>query len=501
MLSASGMQTADGLFNYHFGKSGLDEKGQKGSNWLGKGAEKLGLEGEVTPENFRCVLKGKSPDGETLRQEARTGKTRAGIDLTFSSPKSVSIMAVTDKDIHDAHNKAINSVFGYIEKNIASARISMNYQKSTVKTENLVAARFNHMTSRHDDPNLHSHVVVMNLTETERGYRVISERPILRAIKVTGENYRNELSQNLKNVGYQINITDSTQCFFEIKGVPEELIKKFSSRRFEILETEKEVASKGYKGKTNKIAVLSSRPDKSGKNFEELEKVWLKEISKYKLHNLKNNKPDKEFLKFEKPIPEQIITSGEKDDSVEYSITNSEYQDIEKTGYEIKQDETEKEDQSKYIYVNPETGEKLISYQELKKQFESGLYDKPLDDFEDEIYNDYFKSERIPSEQIIPSIEKNTLTADTDKSEKNLNDDTIPNKDNIKNSEPDINEDGIYKLNKKDDEKDKNTKFSFDYDQDEKSGIRQEELDNELDNFDTNNDHEKDLDDDFEIEM
>ena len=88
------------------------------SQWYGKGAEKLGLSGVVTKDEFGMVLDGFSPDEKALVKNAGTpdekdekGKTvigrRSYNDLTFSAPKSVSLLSHVDPRIEEAHNRAV----------------------------------------------------------------------------------------------------------------------------------------------------------------------------------------------------------------------------------------------------------------------------------------------------------------------------------------------------------------------------------------------------------
>ena len=78
---------ADGREEYYTGA------GESPGYWLGEGARRLGLEGEVEPEDLRQVLAGVSPHGEILTAGGvAEAKRVAGFDLTFSAPKSVSLL-------------------------------------------------------------------------------------------------------------------------------------------------------------------------------------------------------------------------------------------------------------------------------------------------------------------------------------------------------------------------------------------------------------------------
>ena len=65
--------------------------------WMGKGAERLGLHGEVDPEEFQKLLDGKLPDGRSIHStyDASKSSKRHGWDFTFSAPKSAATASHT----------------------------------------------------------------------------------------------------------------------------------------------------------------------------------------------------------------------------------------------------------------------------------------------------------------------------------------------------------------------------------------------------------------------
>lgn len=123
---------------------------QSGGTLGRKGAEQLGLQGAVDKEVFTRVLEGRLPDGADLsRQQDGGNKHRPGYDLTFSAPKSVSLMAMLagDKRLTEAHNRAVDIAVRQVEA-LASTGVMTDGQSETVLTGNLVMALFNHDTSR-----------------------------------------------------------------------------------------------------------------------------------------------------------------------------------------------------------------------------------------------------------------------------------------------------------------------------------------------------------------
>lgn len=145
------------------------------SSWCGTGAAALGLSGQVGEEEFRTLCSGKAPDGGVLvrcrpMRDPETGevveKRRAGNDCTFSAPKSVSIAYVAGVEgMKEAHDAAVLSVMRHIEAHYCHYRPSGTVQNG----EMMVAAKFDHATSRNVDPQLHSHVFIVNAARIPGG--------------------------------------------------------------------------------------------------------------------------------------------------------------------------------------------------------------------------------------------------------------------------------------------------------------------------------------------
>lgn len=95
MLSFSVVKSAGSAGNYYTDKDNYYVLGSMGERWAGQGAEQLGLQGGVDKDVFTRLLEGRLPDGADLsRMQDGSNKHRPGYDLTFSAPKSVSMMAM-----------------------------------------------------------------------------------------------------------------------------------------------------------------------------------------------------------------------------------------------------------------------------------------------------------------------------------------------------------------------------------------------------------------------
>ena len=212
------------------------------SAWTGKGAAELGLEGEVDPDVFRAVLEGEVPDGSGKRLGRMDGKGgrihRPGRDLTFSAPKSVSLMALVggDKRVLKAHDRAVAQALAWVEGHAVETRLRDQVSAKMVRTGNqkMVAATFRHDTSRNLDPQLHTHAVLANMVQGQDGkWRTMANETLYRKQKLIGMVYRSELARSLARIGYGIEKSHADGRF-EIAGVSRSVVEAFSTRRAEI---------------------------------------------------------------------------------------------------------------------------------------------------------------------------------------------------------------------------------------------------------------------------
>ena len=158
----AGAYYVEALPNYY-----LDSGEPKGV-WHGRGAERLGLEGEIIDGEFLRIMAGLQP---RARGEAHLGRPYGedsvrGFDVTASAPKSVSTLFAVgdDKTRHQvlaAHDSAVATVVDWIEAH-AHTRYRINGQVSIVDAEGIIAATFRQHTSRALDPQLHTHIVIAN---------------------------------------------------------------------------------------------------------------------------------------------------------------------------------------------------------------------------------------------------------------------------------------------------------------------------------------------------
>jgi len=226
----------------------LEEDGR----WHGKTAALLGLKGTIKREDFVNLLNGYDKMGEKLVASAgakdvldANGKVKktghmSGLDLTFSAPKSVSILSYQDPHIQDAFKEALKETLDYAEKNYAYTQKKDKRGNVTAeKTGNLLWGTFVHTTSRELDPQLHCHCVLMNVTQDKKHpdkFKTLHNSLFYDNKMYLGLVFRTQLAEKLKNLGYTIDITDQKKGLFEIAGVGESVLGTFSKRREQVIE-------------------------------------------------------------------------------------------------------------------------------------------------------------------------------------------------------------------------------------------------------------------------
>jgi conjugative relaxase-like TrwC/TraI family protein len=231
VASVSALSSAGQAASYYEADDYYAEGGLAPSEWQGEGAEALGLTGDVDREQFKDLLEGRVA-GEQLGT-VRDSKLehRPGWDVTLSAPKSVSIMAEVagDRRLLKAHGEAVKTALGFVEKHMAATRIREDGIVTREATGNLAIASFQHGTSRAQDPQLHTHNVILNATQDKDGnWRSLEPRAIYQLQKQIGAVYRQELALKVRELGYSIET--SKESMFEIKGVSKDVINAFSGR-------------------------------------------------------------------------------------------------------------------------------------------------------------------------------------------------------------------------------------------------------------------------------
>lgn len=284
MLSMSNVSSVSAAGAYYAEDNYYSEgENQARSAWAGQGAEALGLSGVVDTPSFVDVLSGRvggqqlgrvtgrGEDGELVRDH------RPGYDITLSAPKSVSVLAEVGgaADVRQAHEAATSKVLAFLEKNLVGARVTEGGETRFAKTDNVIAGRFHHTTSRALDPQTHTHLVIANATQTTDGvWRSLANEQLYKAQGLLGAIYDTELAANLRGLGYRLDMGQDGR--WEVAGFTREQLDHFSQRskaieeRLEGFGLTRETASAAQR----EDAALRTREGKQAVDHAALREDW-----------------------------------------------------------------------------------------------------------------------------------------------------------------------------------------------------------------------------------
>ena len=249
------------------------------------------LAGEpVEGADFIALMDGRHPGtGRWLRPEGAGGGRGGGIDVTFSAPKSVStVWALGDpwqrEQIEAAHARAVESTVQYLREQVPVVRRRYDGQVVEEHAKDVIAAEYRHTTARGvsgaraPDPQLHSHVVISGAVREDERIVAVASRPIFRSARELGAFYRSALAEELAGEGYAIERgTGKDGRYFEIAGVPGELIQEFSGRSREVARAAERFRARygraPERGELRNLA-LENRRAKELTTHADLQRVW-----------------------------------------------------------------------------------------------------------------------------------------------------------------------------------------------------------------------------------
>src|ERR1039457_4663820 len=286
---------AESYFDEHLSQNDYYAAGEiRSGQWIGAAAERLGLKGEVTREQFHALCENRNPEtGERLTQrQLKEGQRRVYRSFTCSAPKSVSVLAVAlaDERLVTAHEESARIAFRELEA-FAATRVRKHGNQKDRITGNLAAAAFTHTSSRALDPQLHTHFTVFNATfdESERSWKALQAGGMYDAIRYGTAVYRNELAKRVQQIGYRI---QPSKHGFQIEGVSDEVLKRFSKRAQQRDAVVQELEQKlGRKLSNNAVslAVHQSRAEKvKGISTTEVRERQLAQLSTEEQQSLQN---------------------------------------------------------------------------------------------------------------------------------------------------------------------------------------------------------------------
>lgn len=227
----------NGLADYYLIQ---EEMGQ--GYWDGRGAKMLALDGQITEQTFSRLCHNRHPyrGDESLTDRNKPGR-RIGWDISFSVPKSVSLLwaATRDKRIVDAMQRAVDDTMRDMER-FAGVRVRKGGADENRTTGNTIWATMVHYTTRptHDgaipDPQLHCHAYLFNASydPAEGQWKALQNEAMRKRARYFEACFHARTSQYIREL--DIPIEQRGKAGWEIATVSDALIKRFSSRTQQI---------------------------------------------------------------------------------------------------------------------------------------------------------------------------------------------------------------------------------------------------------------------------
>ena len=237
-------QVAQGRDDYYSGR------GESPGRWTGAGAEAIGVGGRVDDAGFMALMEGRDPGtGERLKRVGGRSKV-AAFDLTFSAPKSVSVLFAIGESalagaLLEAHESAVEAAVGYLEREACRVRRGRGGVRREAG-EGFVAAAYRHRMSRAEDPQLHTHVVAANMARGSDGrWTALDATPIYKHAKAAGYLYQAHLRAAVRERVPWVRWGPVRNGMAEIEHLAPSVLREFSTRRRQIEERERELVAAG----------------------------------------------------------------------------------------------------------------------------------------------------------------------------------------------------------------------------------------------------------------
>jgi len=241
--------------------------------------------GDVDGRVLRDLAAGRDPESlEPLVRTSANGRRSVGYDLQFAAPKSVSVLAAFARleerpRILAAHDRAVRRALDYAHAAGLIVTRTGAQGRERAPVAGVSAAVYRHFTSRAQDPQLHSHAVLLNLCVRADGSTGgIDNRAILRSAGGIAALYRSELASALRTqLGYEAVRAGRN---FEIAGVAEPVLELFSKRRVAIEQAARE---RGFDTAEDRVAAqAAAHGTRARKDREtplsELETEWERQL-------------------------------------------------------------------------------------------------------------------------------------------------------------------------------------------------------------------------------
>ncbi len=274
-----------------------DAPGEIPGQWAGNQSDLLGLNGVVSTEQLERLLSGHDPTADATLGMPMVDRTLAdgkviravaGFDATVSAPKSVSVLwgLTGDDGYAEAHDVAVRAVLSHLERYGSTTRVRSNGGRLHPDSQGLTVAGFRQTTSRADDPQLHTHLVISAKVQTEDGrWLALDARMLKRYQRTLGGIYQSVLRAQLTE-RFGVVFGEIVKGQAEILGVPTELLELFSKRTMQVDDALTVKLADFYaregrdptpweKAALTREAAADTRVRKTDRNLDELRQEWL----------------------------------------------------------------------------------------------------------------------------------------------------------------------------------------------------------------------------------
>lgn len=280
MITISKIANAGAALGYYAEKDDYYlEGGGAPAAFVGRGSAELKLSGAMTSHRdaraFANVM---------TRGGGNSGRHTPGWDVTFSAPKSVSVAALVggDHSLITAHERAVVRALEHIEQHaiVTRQRGSDGQAYEWRHGVGMVAATFRHATSRDQDPQLHTHTVIANMTRDRATgeWRALDSRELYRIQSEADAIYVTELASEARRLGYAVELRIDAKGHpqLELGDVPQAIREHFSARSQQI---EARLAGRGLTRETaspdqKQEAALKTRAKKEQVDHAALRERW-----------------------------------------------------------------------------------------------------------------------------------------------------------------------------------------------------------------------------------
>jgi conjugative relaxase-like TrwC/TraI family protein len=267
-------QVAQGQDDYYSGR------GEAPGEWTGAGAQALGLSGRVGSGQLNALISGRDPrDPSTRLRSSEQDPKVAAFDLTFSAPKTISILfAVAPEQVSGelaaCHEEAVRAALGYLEETAVAVRRGHAGER-VQPGEGLIAAAYRHRMSRALDPQLHTHVVAANMARGPDGrFTALHGAELYRAAKTAGYLYQAHLRALVtERTGLEWGPAGNGAA--ELADIDRPVVEHFSQRRHEMIrEAEKGGIGLGSKSAAEHAALATRERKRYGVETH----TWREEV-------------------------------------------------------------------------------------------------------------------------------------------------------------------------------------------------------------------------------